>query len=58
MGGAVVYIVWLAALFGAAMGLYYGLRAVKLIWSFWYWKNEYQKDSNEKERMKKSVELW
>ena len=29
--GAVIYVVWLGALFGAAMGLYYGLRAVKLI---------------------------
>ena len=31
MGGAIVYIVWLAVLFAAAMGLYFGLRAVKLI---------------------------
>ncbi|MEL6602860.1 MAG: cytochrome b6-f complex subunit PetL [Cyanobacteria bacterium J06614_10] len=31
MGGAVVYVAWLAGLFGTAMGLYYGLRAVKLI---------------------------
>ncbi|MEM6449698.1 MAG: cytochrome b6-f complex subunit PetL [Cyanobacteria bacterium P01_D01_bin.105] len=31
MGGAVIYIVWLVALFGTAMGLFFGLRAVKLI---------------------------
>ncbi|WP_071776927.1 cytochrome b6-f complex subunit PetL [Synechococcus sp. PCC 7335] len=29
--GAVIYVVWLAVLFAAAMGLYFGLRAVKLI---------------------------
>ena len=29
--GAIVYVLWLGALFGAAMGLYFGLRAVKLI---------------------------
>ncbi len=29
--GAVVYVAWLVALFGASMGLYFGLRAVKLI---------------------------
>ena len=31
MGGAVVYIVWLAALFGAAMTLYFGLSKAKII---------------------------
>ncbi|MGB3293708.1 MAG: cytochrome b6-f complex subunit PetL [Phormidesmis sp.] len=31
MGGAVIYVVCLGGLFGAAMGLYFGLRAVKLI---------------------------
>ncbi|MFK8183285.1 MAG: cytochrome b6-f complex subunit PetL [Phormidesmis sp.] len=31
MGGAIIYVVYLAALFGAAMGLFFGLRAVKLI---------------------------
>lgn len=31
MGGAVIYVVSLGALFGTAMGLYFGLRAVKLI---------------------------
>ncbi|MEL6353467.1 MAG: cytochrome b6-f complex subunit PetL [Cyanobacteria bacterium J06627_28] len=31
MGGAVVYVVWLGALFGTAMGLFFGLRAAKLI---------------------------
>ncbi|MEM8502664.1 MAG: cytochrome b6-f complex subunit PetL [Cyanobacteria bacterium P01_D01_bin.1] len=29
--GAVVYGAWLVALFGVAMGLYFGLRAAKLI---------------------------
>ncbi|MBE9060554.1 cytochrome b6-f complex subunit PetL [cf. Phormidesmis sp. LEGE 11477] len=29
--GAVIYVVWLAVLFAASMGLYFGLRAVKLI---------------------------
>lgn len=29
--GAVIYVVWLAVLFAAAMGLYFGLRAAKLI---------------------------
>ncbi|MGF1522359.1 MAG: cytochrome b6-f complex subunit PetL [Leptolyngbyaceae cyanobacterium] len=31
MGGAIAYIVMLGAGFGAAMVLYFGLRAVKLI---------------------------
>lgn len=31
MGAAVVYVVYLAALAGTAMALYFGLRAVKLI---------------------------
>ncbi|MEL7333611.1 MAG: cytochrome b6-f complex subunit PetL [Cyanobacteria bacterium J06560_2] len=31
MGGAVVYVVWIGALFGAAMGLYFGLSKAKLI---------------------------
>ena len=31
MGAAVVYVVYLAALAGTAMGLYFGLRAAKLI---------------------------
>ncbi|MEM6597116.1 MAG: cytochrome b6-f complex subunit PetL [Cyanobacteria bacterium P01_C01_bin.69] len=31
MGGAVIYVVWLGALFGAAMGLYFGLSKAKLI---------------------------
>jgi hypothetical protein len=31
MGGAVIYVVCLAALFSTAMGLYFGLRAIKLI---------------------------
>jgi hypothetical protein len=31
MGSAVIYVVYLAALFGTAMGLYFGLRAIKLI---------------------------
>ncbi len=29
--GAVVYVVWLAVLFAVAMGLFFGLRAAKLI---------------------------
>ena len=31
MGGAVIYVVCLAVLFGTAMSLYFGLRAIKLI---------------------------
>ena len=31
MGGAVIYVVYLAVLFGAAMSLYFGLRAIKMI---------------------------
>ncbi|MEL6775729.1 MAG: cytochrome b6-f complex subunit PetL [Cyanobacteria bacterium J06597_16] len=31
MGGAVIYVVYLAGLFGLAAGLMFGLRAVKLI---------------------------
>ncbi len=31
MGGAVAFILFLGGAFGAAMGLYFGLRAVKLI---------------------------
>ncbi len=31
MGGAVIYVVWLVALFGVATGLYFGLRAAKII---------------------------
>ncbi len=31
MGGAVIYVVWLVALFGVSMGLYFGLRAAKVI---------------------------
>lgn len=31
MGGAVIYVGYLAALFVTAMALYFGLRAVKLI---------------------------
>lgn len=31
MGGAVIYVVWIGVLFGAAMGLYFGLSKAKLI---------------------------
>lgn len=31
MGGALVYLILLGAAFGAAMGLYFGLRSAKLI---------------------------
>ena len=31
MGGAVIYVVWLVALFGAAMGLYFAFSKAKLI---------------------------
>ena len=31
MGGAVIYVVYLAVLFVTAMSLYFGLRAIKLI---------------------------
>ncbi len=31
MGGAVIYVVYLAVLFAMAVGLMFGLRAVKLI---------------------------
>ncbi|PZO50060.1 MAG: cytochrome B6 [Phormidesmis priestleyi] len=31
MGGAVIYVAWLAALFGVGMGLYFGLRSAKII---------------------------
>ena len=31
MGGAVIYVVYLAVLFGMAVGLLFGLRATKLI---------------------------
>ncbi len=31
MGGAVIYVVYLAALTGAAIGIFFGLRAAKVI---------------------------
>ncbi len=31
MSGAVIYVVWLAALFGVAMSLYFALRTAKII---------------------------
>lgn len=31
MGGAIIYVVWLGGAFVTAMGLYFGLRAAKLI---------------------------
>ncbi|KPQ37515.1 MAG: cytochrome b6-f complex subunit 6 PetL [Phormidesmis priestleyi Ana] len=31
MGGAVIYVGYLVALFGTAMGLYFGLRTAKII---------------------------
>jgi len=31
MSGVIAYVLWMAIAFGAAMGLYFGLRAVKLI---------------------------
>ncbi len=31
MGGAVIYVVWLGALFGVAMALYFGLSKAKII---------------------------
>lgn len=31
MGGAIIYVVWLGGAFAVAMGLYFGLRAAKLI---------------------------
>ncbi|MEO1619695.1 MAG: cytochrome b6-f complex subunit PetL [Cyanobacteria bacterium J06632_3] len=31
MGGAVIYVVWLGALFATAMGLYFALSKAKLI---------------------------
>jgi hypothetical protein len=31
MGGAIIYILWIGVAFGTAMGLYFGLRAAKII---------------------------
>jgi hypothetical protein len=31
MGGTVIYVVWIGVAFGTAMGLYFGLRAAKII---------------------------
>jgi hypothetical protein len=31
MGGAIIYFAWIGTSFGLAMGLYFGLRAAKVI---------------------------